>query len=192
MVVLDVLLASGAAIAVTNWTVGLDSGSSGHAQSASISNLAITATSSPAPTNLLYPGSTGDVVITISNPNTFPVTLTALNLPTNTTYAAGFSNTALTTVISGCAAATPSGVTWNYSTGSSGTSHTLTSAVTIAAFGQANNPLVVTLTNDASMATTAPLACAGAYFSMPSFTGVSATSATVAATTSPTTSSWTS
>ena len=41
-------------------------------------------------------------------------------------------------------------VTWNFSTGTSGTSHTLTTPLTVGASGQANNPLVVTLTNDAS------------------------------------------
>lgn len=47
-------------------------------------------------------------MVTISNPNAFPVTITALNLPTNTTYAAGYSNSGLTTVVSGCAQAGPS------------------------------------------------------------------------------------
>jgi len=50
-------------------------------------------------------------------------------------------------------------VIWNYSTGTSGTSHTLTTPVIVAASGQANNPLSVTFTNDASMTTSAPAAC---------------------------------
>ena len=38
-----------------------------------MSNLTISATASPAVGNLLYPGGTGDVVVTIANPNPFPV-----------------------------------------------------------------------------------------------------------------------
>jgi hypothetical protein len=176
----------------TSWTVGLNSGSSGEGQAATISNLTITASASPAATNLLYPGASGDVVISISNPNAYPVTITAVNLPTNTTYAAAYSNSGLTSAVAGCAAATPSQVTWAFATGSSGTSHTLTSALTVAASGQSNNPLVVTLTNDASMGSSAPLACAGSYFSMPSFTGITASGGAATATTSPTTDAWTS
>ena len=58
--------------------------------------------------------------------------------------------------------------------------------------GQANNPLAVTLTNDASMATSTPAACAATYFSLPSFTGVTATGGSATSTTSPATDSWTS
>ncbi len=79
---------------------------------------------SPAATNLLYPGGTGDVVVTIANPNPFPVTITAVQLPTNTTYATGYTTSALTTTQTGCLASTPSGVTWTFATTTSGTSHT--------------------------------------------------------------------
>ena len=51
----------------------------------------------PAAGNVLYPGGSGDVVLTISNPNPYPVTVTAVNLPTNTTYATGYTTSALTT-----------------------------------------------------------------------------------------------
>jgi hypothetical protein len=176
----------------TNWVVGLNGGSSGEGQSANVSNLSISAVASPAASNLLYPGGNGDVVVSISNPNSFPVTITAVDLPTNTTYATGYTTSALTTTQSGCLASTPSGVTWNFATGSSGTSHTLTTPLTVAASGQANNPLVVTMTNDASMASTAPAACENTYFSMPSLTGVAATGGAATATTSPATDSWTS
>jgi hypothetical protein len=130
--------------------------------------------------------------VTISNPNAFPVTITAVQLPTNTTYATGYTTSALTTTQTGCLAATPSGVGWNFATGTSGSSHTLTSPLTVAASGAANNPLTVTLTNDASMLATAPLACAGTYFSLPSLIGVTATGGAATATTSPTTDAWTS
>ncbi len=186
-----VLVAAGA-YAATNWVVGLNAGSSGEGQSATISNLSITAVASPAPANLLYPGGTGDVVVTIANPNPYPVTISAVQLPANTVYATGYTTSALTTTQTGCLAATPSGVTWNFATGTSGTTHTLTSALTVGASGQSNNPLVVTLTNDASMASTTPAACANTYFSLPSFTGVTATGGAATSTTSPATDAWTS
>jgi len=176
----------------TNWVVGLNGGSSGEGQSANVSNLSISAVASPAASNLLYPGGNGDVVVSISNPNSFPVTITAVDLPTNSTYATGYTTSALTTTQTGCLAATPSGVTWSFATGTSGTSHALTNPLTVAASGQANNPLVVTMSNDASMASTAPAACENTYFSMPSLTGVTATGGAATASTSPATDSWTS
>ena len=132
------------------------------------------------------------MVVTIANPNPYPVTISAVQLPANTVYATGYTTSALTTTQTGCLAATPSGVTWNFATGTSGTTHTLTSALTVGASGQSNNPLVVTLTNDASMATTTPAACANTYFSLPSFTGVTATGGAATSTTSPATDAWTS
>ncbi len=190
--VIGALLAGGGAYAATNWIVGLNGGSNGEAQSATVSNITISAVASPAATNVLYPGGNGDVVVTISNPNPYPVTITAVNLPTNATYATGYTTSALTTTQAGCLAATPSDVIWNYSTGTSGTSHALTTPITVAATGQANNPLTVTFTNDASMTAAVPAACENTYFSMPAMTGVTATGGAAAATTSPAADSWTS
>jgi hypothetical protein len=190
--VAGIVLAGAGAYAATNWVVGLSAGSSGQGQSATISNLSITAVSSPSPTNLLYPGGIGDVVVTIANPNPYPVTVTAVQLPTNTTYATGYTSSALTTTQTGCLAATPSAVTWNYATGTSGSSHTLTTPLTVGASGQSNNPLVVTLTNDASMGSTSPSACANTYFSLPALTGVTATGGAATSTTTPATDAWTS
>jgi hypothetical protein len=187
-----ILLTATVTYAATNWVVGLAGGSSGEGQSATIANLTISAVAAPSATNLLYPGGNGDVVVTISNPNPYPVTITAVQLPTNTTYAAGFTTSALSTPQAGCAAATPSDVIWNFSTGLSGSSHPLTSALTVAASGQPNNPLTVTFTNDGSMTAAAPLACANTFFSMPSMTGITATGGAAAATSSPATDSWTS
>lgn len=189
---LGVLLTFGAAYAASAWVVSLNGGSSGQSQSAQVSNLTITTIASPAATNVLYPGGNGDVVVSISNPNKFPVTITAVQLPTNTTYANGYTDSALTSAQTGCSASTPSLVTWNYATGTSGSSHTLATALTVGATGAANNPLVVTLTNDATMDISAPMACEGTYFSMPSLTGVTATGGAATSTTSPTTDSWTS
>jgi hypothetical protein len=189
-VVVGALMAGATALAATNWVVGLNAGSAGEAQSATVSNLTIGATAGGV--NLLYPGGNGDVTVSISNPNPYPVTITAVQLPTNTTYAGGYTNSGLGTSQAGCLATTPSDVIWNFATGVSGTSHTLTNPLTVAASGQPNNPLVVTLTNDASMTAAAPAACENTYFSMPSFTGVTATGGAASATTSPATDGWTS
>jgi hypothetical protein len=185
--VVGVALVGGGAYAATNWVVGLAGGSSGQGQSATITNLTITAVASPSPASLLFPGGNGDVVATITNPNAYPVTITGVNLPTNLTYAGGFTTSALSTGQTGCTSAT-SDVLWNYASGTSGSTHTLTSALTVAASGT----LTVTLTNDASMTVAAPLACAATFFSMPSLTGVVATGGAATATTSPATDAWTS
>jgi hypothetical protein len=186
--IVGALMAGGGAYAASNWVVGLNAGSSGEGQSASIANLTISAVASPSATNLLYPGGNGDVVVTITNPNPYPVTITAVQLPSNATYANGFSNSSLTAAQSGCSASTPSDVIWNFSTSSSGSSHTLTSPLTVAASGT----LTVTFTNDATMTSSAPAACASTYFSMPSLTGITATGGAATATSSPATDSWTS
>ena len=180
-------LVGGGAYAATNWVVGVAGGSSAQGQSATIANLTITAVASPSPSSLLFPGGNGDVVATITNPNPYPVTITGVDLPTSTTYAAGFTTSALSTAQTGCSSTT-SDVLWNYSTTTSGSVHTLTTALTVAASGS----LTVTFTNDASMTTAAPAACAATYFSMPSLTGVVATGGSASATTSPATDAWTS
>jgi hypothetical protein len=182
------MLAGGTGFAASLWVVGVNGGSSGEAQSGTISNLTISAVAAPAAGNLLYPGATGDVVVRISNPNAFPVTITDVQLPANTTYADGFSDSALTAPQAGCSAATPSGVSWSFATGASGSSHALTSALTVAAGGS----LTVTFTNAATMGTTSPVACAGTYFKMPSLPGVTASADNAAATAGPATDSWTS
>jgi hypothetical protein len=192
-ITLGMVVAGVAAYAATNWVVGLASNSSGEAQSATLGKLTITAVSSPAAGDLLDPGDSGDVVVSIANANPYPVTITAVQLPTNTTFATGFTSSALTTTQSGCLSTTPSDVTWNFSTATSGSSHTLTTPLTVAASGKANNPLVVTLSDDTFMSSSAPLACANTFFSMPSLTGITATGGgTGTATTSPATDGWTS
>jgi hypothetical protein len=185
---LGIVVAGGAAYAATNWVVGLGAGSAGAAKSASITNLTITAVASPSASNLLYPGATGDVVVNINNPNPFPVTITAVQVPTSTTYATGYSDSALTTPVVGCTAAT-SLVGWSFATGVSGSSHTLTTPLTVAA---STSNFTVTLTNDATMASTTPLACANTYFSLPSLTGVTASGGAASATASGGSDAWTS
>lgn len=189
--VVGALLAGSSAYAATNWVVGLNAGSSGEAQSATVANLTINTVASPAASNVLYPGGTGDVVLTITNTNPYPVTITAVNLPANTTYAAGYSNSGLSAAQTGCSSTT-SDVLWNFATGTSGSSHTLTTPLTVGAASASNNPLTVTLTNDASMTASAPAACENTYFSMPSLTGITATGGAATSTTTPATDSWTS
>ena len=124
-IALGMVLAGVAAYAATNWIVGLSSNSSGEAQSATISNVTIRAVASPAVGTLLSPGGTGDVVVTISNANPYPVTITGVQLPTSTTYATGYTTNALTTTQAGCVASSPSDVTWSFATTTSGSSHAL-------------------------------------------------------------------
>lgn len=183
--VAGVVLAGAGAFAATNWVVGLAGGSNAEGQSASVTNLTISAVASPSANNLLYPGGNGDAVATITNPNSFPVTVTAVNLPTDSTFAAGYTGSGLGTAQTGCSATT-SDVSWNYATGTSGSSHALNNALVVAA----NGSLTVTLTNDASMASGSPAACENTFFSMPSLTGVTATAGGGTATTSPATDYW--
>ncbi len=185
------VITAAAAYAATNWTVGLNSNATGQGQSQTVQNLTVAAVATPSAGNLLYPGGTGDVVVKITNPNAEPVTVTGFSLPANTKYAAGYSDSGLTTVNSGCTADTgsaPSLVSWSYATSTSGTAHTLTNALVVGA----NASLTVTLTNDASMGTSAPSACENTYFQMPALTAIAATAGAATATTSPATDAWTS
>jgi hypothetical protein len=187
-------LAGGAAYGATLWTVGLNSGSSGQAKSTTVSNLTITAVATPTPTNLIYPHGTGDVVLKITNPNHFPVTITKVKLPKSTVFATGYSTSSLTTAKTGCGALlSGSDVTWRFSNGTTGSSHTLHTAITVAASGQSGDPLTVTLTNDAYMGTTASATCENIYFKMPALIGVTAYGGgTGTPATSPATDKWTS
>lgn len=184
---LGMALVGGAAYGVTNWIVGLNAGSSAEGQGATVSNVTVAAVSSPSASNLLFPGASGDVVLTITNPNVFPVTITGVDLPSSSTFATGYTGASLTGAIAGCSSST-SDVIWSFATSTSGSVHNLTAAITVAASAS----LTVTMTNDASMTTAAPAACEAAYFSMPSLTGIVATGGAATATTSPATDSWTS
>jgi hypothetical protein len=185
------VLAGGAAYGATTWIVALNAGSSGEGQAATVQNLTITSVSTPSPSAQLYPGGVGDVVVTIANPNPYPVTLTGVNLPTSTTYGTGYTTSSLTTAQSGCTSST-SDVSWSFATSTSGSTHTLTTPLIIGASGNANNPLTVTFSNDASMTSSAPAACEGAFFSMPSLTGIAASGGPGTATSTPAVDGWTS
>lgn len=190
-VAVGTLLAGTAAYAVTQWAVSLGSGSSGFAQGASVTNITITAIASPTPANLLYPHGTGDVVLKITNPNSFPVTITSLKLPSTSSYATGYATSGFSSAVSTCgASSTGTDVYWHYSTSTTTTTHTLSSPLTVAASGNAGDPLTVTLTGAASMGTGASAACEGRYFKMPSLKGVTAYGGgNVSPTTSPATDS---
>ena len=157
----------------------------GQAQAATVTNLTISAVASPSPTHVLYPGSNGDVVLKISNPNGFPVTVTQVSVPSSTSYATGYTDSGLTVAKSGCDSSS-SLVAWNFASGSN--PHNLTGSLTVGA----NGTLTVTMTNDATMGLNAPAACEGVYFSMAPLVGVTAASSTSTATSSPATDSWTS
>ena len=191
---IGVLFAGGAAFGATQWLIGLNAGSNGQAKGAPVSNLTITAIATPTPTNLLYPHGAGDVVVKITNPNKFAVTITKVKLPKSTVYATGYSTSSLTTAKTGCTAtATGSDVSWHYSNGTTGSSHTLHTALTVAGNGQSGDPLTVTFTSDAYMGTTASATCEGIYFKMPALIGVTAYGGgSASATSSPATDKWTS
>jgi hypothetical protein len=174
-VVAGAALAGTAAYAVTNWVVGLGSGSNALGKAATVTNITVTAVATPAPSNLLYPGGTGDVVLKITNPNHFPVTITTLKVPSTSTFAIGYSTSGLTTTVTTCgASATGSDVVWHYSTSSTSTTHTLTTPLTVGPSGNANDPLTVTLSGGANMGTGASTKCEGKYFKMASLKGVTA------------------
>jgi hypothetical protein len=176
------LMATDVALA-SNWAVSLNSGSSGQAKAGAAGSLTITATASPSPTNLLYPGSSGDVVISIVNGGSSPVQITALGLPSNTVAAAGYSDSTLQTADTLTCNALNSFVTWTGG-GTLGASVTLSTPLVVAA-NNAASPLVVTLTNYASMGPLAASGCQGQYFSMPSLTGVTASVVNATPTASP-------
>lgn len=187
-------LAGAAAYGATLWVVGLNSGSSGQAKSYSVSNLTVTAVATPTPTNLYYPDGSGDVVVKITNPNHFPVTITKVKLPKSTVYATGYTTSSLTSAKSGCSAvATGSDVSWHYSSSTTGSVHTLHTALTVAATGQSGDPLTVTFTNDGFMGTTASATCENIFFKMPALIGVTAYGGgSGSSASSPTTDRWTS
>jgi len=175
-----VVLTASLATAASNWAVGLAAGSSASAQSAGVSSITIVQVTGTTTANQLYPGGTGDVLIKVSNPNPFPVTITGIT--TTAAYAVGYTDTTFTTTRTGCDA-TDSTVTWAGTAGS----HTLSTALVIAASGQPNNPLTVTLTGEAAMGLGAPAACESTSFSMPSLTAITATGAAATPTSSPAT-----
>jgi hypothetical protein len=158
----SLVLAGGVAYAF--WTTtgtGTGAASSGTAQALTLAGGSVTGTQ-------LYPGSSGDVVVTITNPNPFPVSVDSLTLPT--TAATSFNDAALTSSDSACDAGT--GVTWNYTT------KTLSGVIVGKKVGSTNGSLTLTLTNGAAMSNASNTNCQGHFFKMPNVTAVAATSST--------------
>ena len=191
-VVVGVFLLGGTSYGFS-WAISLASGSNAEGLAATPLALTIVATASPTPTHLISPASsTADAVVKITNPNSFAVTITAVDLPSynSPSWATGYSDSGLTTPMAGCTNTT-STVVWDYSTGTSGTVHTLTTPLVVGPSGNANNPLYVTFTNDV-FSSALPAACEGAYFNMIPFTGIVATGGSGTPTTTPATDAWTS
>ena len=95
----------------------------------------------------LYPGGTGDVVIKISNPNPYPVTVTAVSANGSVTPDGAHS---------GCS---PSGVTFTNQTG--------LSISVPAKVGATNGETQTSLTGAAAMSNASVDACQGAVFTIP-------------------------
>jgi len=119
--------------------------------------LPLTLTPGTLGTSVLYPSASADVVITVSNPNPFPVSLDSLTLPASA--ATAYSNSGLTSLNAACNAA-GTGVTWAY------TSKAL-SGVIVAKKTATNGLLTLTLTNGATMSNSSDTTCASSFFKMP-------------------------
>ena len=134
------MLASGVAWAA--WTA--DGTGNGYAKATTAQVLTTsTATASPQ----LYPGGSGDVKVTINNPNPYAVNVTSIT-----------GNGAITADLAGC---TTTGVSFTNKTGSWNVA--------------ANGSSTVTLTGAASMSNASDNACQGAVFTIPvSLSGASA------------------
>ncbi len=133
----------------------------------------------------IYPGGSGDVAVAIANRNDVAVRVTAVDLPSETTYATGYTSSARTTRRAGCSATT-SDVVWTGSTHAVGTVQPLATPLVIGAHETA----IVTIRDGAYMKMSAPAACEGTYFSMPELIGIGARTDAHAPTAIPATDSW--
>jgi hypothetical protein len=135
----------------------ITSGSGSVYAKAGTSQALSTLDASASTTATLYPGSTGDVVLKVSNPNAFPVRVTGVSLNgTNASIAADAGH-------SGC---TTTGVSFTNATG-------LTVDVPAKA-GATNGSVEATLSGAAAMSNASVDACQGATFTIPvTLTGAS-------------------
>jgi hypothetical protein len=117
----------------------------------------------------IYPGGSGDVVVSITNHNDVAVRVTAVDLPSNMAYATGYTTIAHTTQRAGCSAST-SGVVW---TGSQRGQSSLQPLATPLVIG-AHQSATVTMDHAARMNMSAPAACEATYFAMPEVIGIGA------------------
>jgi hypothetical protein len=138
------------AVAGLVFAAWLTSGSgSGYAKAGSSQALS-TVDASASTSATLYPGVTGDVTITVSNPNPFPVRVTSVSLNgTNADIAPD----------SGHASCSPTGVSFTNQTG--------LSIDVPAQSGGTNGTATATLTGAASMSNASANGCQGATFTIP-------------------------
>lgn len=169
-------------IAGVAWAAGPGTGATGHAGPRVLVSITAAGVSG---VRAVYPGGTGDVVVAIANPNTVSVRVTALDLPSDTTYATGFTNSAHTTRRAGCSAAT-SGVVWN----GSARARTIAARLAVPLVIGAHHTVNVTLANGVYMKATAPAACEATYFMMPRLMGVGARTDAHARTSAPAVDTW--
>jgi hypothetical protein len=163
LVATSVVMTGGVAYAF--WTTT----GSGTGGAAAGSATALTFTPGTVNTNVLYPTGTGDVVITVTNPNPFVVQVDSLTLPA--TAATSFTNAGLTTPNSSCDTG-GTGVTWSYATKS------LSGVVVQKRVGSTNGTLTLTLTGGASMSNASDTTCQNAFFKMPNVTTAVVSSST--------------
>jgi len=123
----------------------------------------------------LYPGNTGDVEMAIRNANSSTVAITAITVPTDSEFAAGYADATLSTPQVGCTS-DDSMVTWNGAVAGRPSTHALAARLVIGPHAT----LTVTFTGAARMGRRAPAACEHAYFSMPVLTASAATLTTEA------------
>ena len=135
----------GAGIAAAQWTAS-GSGTAG-AKSTTFVPLTATATTGTA---TLYPGATGNAVVSISNPNPFPVTVTGISEDTTSYVTSG--NGAACSDAPG--STHPTGVSLAASTGSLDTV-------------PAGGTVSLTLTRKVSMSSASDTGCQGAAFTIP-------------------------
>lgn len=185
-VTVSTTVATSTAVLGIAWAGVLASGSTGQNVTSMVSNLTITAVASTGHQTALFPGGSGDVSVTIHNPNGFRIEVTGMRLPTKATLAAGYTSDTLARLQPGCTAA-DSGVSW---TGAA-TDHTSAHRLRVPLVVGANASLAVVLANAAFMSTTAPASCEDAAFVMPPLAAVAAKITRSVVTPSPATDAWT-
>lgn len=123
----------------------------GTGATATLLPLAIQSATTGSPSSALFPGGTGDLVLTVANPNPGPVTIVGIAQggPVNVTGGTGCSS--------------DSG--WPAPVGNSGVSVPVVTGLNISVAGEATQ--VVHVPGAASMSTTSAAGCQGASFQIP-------------------------
>lgn len=170
--------------------IGLGRWLSQPASPPSASNLSVTPVPVARGSHYLAPGSTGDVWIQISNPNAFPVEITAVTLPSSSVDAGGRDVGDRRRPGADCAEHLPSGVTWRGALPNGTSVHVLAAPLVVGASGSTHNPLIVRLADAAMMNATAPASCESTVFEMPALAGLTTTRPAFPSTPSPATDRW--